>query len=58
MKVRLQFKDPDYCFEIEGVDDKDVTEEQRDEIAEWLRWNEYLCVEFDTKTGEGKIIKR
>lgn len=54
MKVRLSFKTP-------GVEDQ-LTEEEReyyDEVLQkFLRYNEYVTLEFDTETNTAIVIPK
>lgn len=48
MKVQLLFKTPDVTDQI---DDEDCTEEVLAVLAKFIRYGEYITVEFDTETN-------
>ena len=49
-KFTVTFKDPDYSY-------AGMSKQQASWIIDkFLEWDEYLTVEFDSETGEGKVI--
>lgn len=61
MKFRVTWKDPDYDLSIEDrgeyPDYKKAEEAARNFLCYTLRAGEYVTVECDTETGEGKVVR-
>ena len=57
MKIQVTFKSPDAVND--ALEDQDLTE-QREEIKKklqkWLRWGEYVDIEFDLTKGTAKVL--
>ena len=57
MKIQVGFKNPDAVND--ALEDQDLTE-QREEIKKklqkWLRWGEYVDIEFDLDKGTAKVL--
>ena len=64
MKIALTFKSPDALSEAimdAGISSRTQPDEYDDlysEIAEWVRYGEYLYVEYDTETKEMTVLKK
>jgi hypothetical protein len=61
MKFTLTFKTPDvtdqFPYAEEPKDSKDVFDECNNCVRPYLKFNEYLSVEFDTDTGTATVLK-
>jgi hypothetical protein len=64
MKIRLTFKSPDALSEAimgAGISRRTRPDEYDDlyaELSEWMRYGEYLDVEYDTETRQMTVLKR
>ncbi len=60
MKFQVMFKSPDALqdaiMDIVGVDD-DLAEELETFAEKWVKYNEYITVEFDTKADTAVVVK-
>lgn len=57
MKFNISFKTPDAAhYALQDIDDehKDKAEEI---IGKFVRYGEYVDIEFDTETGEAKVLR-
>ena len=64
MKIQLTFKTPDVCDVIDSEFEKDEDGEMtatevkmRNFVDEYIRYGEYIYVEFDSDTQEVKVLK-
>jgi hypothetical protein len=60
MKIKLMMKDPDYEILVDNILDTDILDNDdvqnaRDYLGKYLKWDEYLTVEFDTETHTYRI---
>jgi hypothetical protein len=64
MKINLTFKSPDALSEAimnAGISRRTQPDEYDDlyeELAEWLRYGEYIDVQYDTETKQMVILKK
>lgn len=64
MKLTLTFKSPDAISEAllyAGIPQRTKPDEYDDlygELAEWIRYGEYLDVEYDTETKQMTVLKK
>ena len=70
MKIKITFKDPDGVYEsirdyvktvtAEIVDLGELEQEMHSNAEEklnrWIKWGEYLTVEFDTDAGTATVV--
>ncbi len=67
MKIQLTFKTPDVLDQLQrkSYSDQDISDDElNDEIekaekilAKWIKWSEYLTVEFDLENQTAKILE-
>jgi len=64
MKIKLTFKSPDAVSDgildagISQRTNPDEYDELYEQLSEWVRYGEYIDVEYDTETKEMKILKK
>lgn len=58
MKFRLSFKSPDVLDQIDdlGLNEDDMAQCMKT-AQMWLKWNEYIAVEFDTVEITAIVVK-
>ena len=59
MKITLTFKSPDAVHDaLLDISDRDERDDLYSEIAGWVRYGEYLDVEYDTDTKEMTVLRK
>lgn len=61
MKFKITFKDPDGVFESLkdiGITQGEEPPEVAFELSKFLTWGECITVEFDTETGEARVVPK
>lgn len=56
MKIVLTFKDPDHAVQVDGRDVGSLPREARALVREYVEFAEYITVEFDTATGDVRVV--
>ena len=57
MKIQVGFKNPDAVND--ALEDQDLIEqgeEIKNKLQKWLRWGEYVDIEFDLTKGTAKVL--
>ncbi len=63
MRLRVTFKTPDAVdrairdARVDAVDDTGLEAEVRDTIDKFVRFGEYVTIEFDTTLGTATVLK-
>ena len=58
MKIKITFKNPDAISEaLRDIEDENQQEQLRDEIGAYVKYGEYVTLEFDTVTKEMTVKK-
>lgn len=57
MKIKLTFKTPD-VLSFSGIDElpEEEQEKAKNLIEKYVRWGEYIDVEFNIETGEVNVL--
>ena len=57
MKIQITFKSPDAVdFAVEDQNLTEQREEIKKKLQKWLRWGEYVDIEFDLDEGTAKVL--
>lgn len=60
MKILITFKDPDgvsnAILEKRAEDSSLDAEYISNKLSEWIKWDEYITVEFDTEANTATVI--
>lgn len=55
MKVRLNFKTPGVLDQISEDRNEEEQREVCGKLEKWIRWGEYVTIEFDLENGTAKV---
>ena len=58
MKIQITFKDPDAVMNAIEDHNEDIKsqEDVEKKLQKWLRWGEYVDIEFDLTKGTAKVL--
>ena len=57
-KIHVGFKTPDAAYyALQDIQDEEKREEAEAIIDKYVKYGECLTVEFDTETGEAKVLE-
>jgi hypothetical protein len=65
MKFQFTFKTPDEVQDTlentladNNIDDDLIVDKLKDQLEQWIKWNEYITVEFDSDLNTMIVIER